>query len=236
MGMDNARVSSASSVGRPIQVLVVEDSLEMLSLLRRGLQRHGYEVAGCVDGASALASYRRQQPDLVLLDLRLPDIDGVELCLEFREIGTAPIIMVTARDAIADRVDGLRAGADDYVVKPFAFEELLARMEAVLRRRPPGSPELNHKDLHVDIESRRVHRGNRDITLTPTEFTILEVLARRADRVVSRAVLTSLLWPDEATMDDKVLDAHVANLRRKLEGGGEERIVQTIRGVGFTLR
>jgi len=218
------------------RVLVVDDSPEILSVLRRGLQRHGYEVVGCGDGRTALESFRHDPPDLVILDLGLPDIDGLELCTRFQEIERVPVIMLTARDAVSDRVQGLRVGADDYVVKPFDLDELVARIEAVLRRRPPGTRELTYDDLRIDLDRRRVVRGAREVALTRTEFDILDVLARRADRVVARDSLASAVWPDVGVMDDSVLDSHVTNLRRKLEAGGERRIVQTVRGIGFTLR
>lgn len=221
---------------RMARVLAVDDSAEILSVVRRGLQRHGYEVVGCGDGRTALEAFRHDPPDLVILDLRLPDIDGLDLCMRFQEIERVPVIMLTARDAVADRVQGLRAGADDYVVKPFELDELVARGEAVLRRRPPGTRELTYDDLRIDLDRRRVHRGTREVPLTRTEFDILEVLARRADRVVSRDGLASAVWPDGGITDDSVLDSHVTNLRRKLESGGEGRIVQTVRGIGFTLR
>ncbi|MEX2228860.1 MAG: response regulator transcription factor, partial [Dehalococcoidia bacterium] len=168
--------------------------------------------------------------------LGLPDIDGLELCTRFQEIERVPVIMLTARDAVSDRVQGLRVGADDYVVKPFDLDELVARIEAVLRRRPPGTRELTYDDLRIDLDRRRVVRGAREVALTRTEFDILDVLARRADRVVARDSLASAVWPDVGVMDDSVLDSHVTNLRRKLEAGGERRIVQTVRGIGFTLR
>lgn len=227
---------SERGVARQTRLLVVDDSVEILSLLRRGLQRHGYEVVGCGDGRTALEAFRHDTPDLVILDLRLPDIDGMDLCARFQEIERVPVIMLTARDAVADRVQGLRVGADDYVVKPFDLDELAARVEAVLRRRPPGTRELSHDDLRIDLDRRSVHRGAREVALTRTEFDILEVLTRRADRVVSRDGLASAVWPDLGIADDSALDSHVTNLRRKLESGGERRIVQTVRGIGFTLR
>lgn len=228
-------MSDRASPSEP-RLLVVDDSPEILSVLRRGLERRGFEVVGCGDGRTALQSFRNAPPDLVVLDLRLPDIDGIELCMRFREIENVPVIMLTARDAVADRVQGLRAGADDYVVKPFDLDELVARIEAVLRRRPPGTRELAYEDLRIDLDRRRVLRGTREVPLTRTEFDILEVLTRRADRVVSRDSLASAVWPDAAFADDSALDTHVTNLRRKLEAGGERRIVQTVRGIGFTLR
>ena len=220
----------------PLRVLAIDDSPEILSLVQRGLSRHGIEVCTAADGESARARFREERPDLVLLDLMLPDVDGLDLYHELQDGDGVPVIMLTARDTVRDRVVGLRAGADDYVVKPFAIEELVARIEAVLRRRAAPPAEQRYEDLRIDTQSHQVFRGEREIELTPTEFRILDALARHPGRVVTRAALAAGLWDQSQDVDDNLLDSHVANLRRKLETGGGRRLVQTVRGIGFVLR
>ena len=220
----------------PPHILVVEDNAEILAHVHRGLTRHRFTVTACSDGQSALNAFAHSMPDLVVLDRLLPDIDGIELCHRFRELNGPPILMLTSLDSVSDRVDGLRAGADDYLVKPFAMEELVARIEAVLRRSPSPAGRLAYEDLEVDIERHEVLRAGTPLPLTPKEFQLLETLVRRPNRVFSRELLASSLWPFGEEVDDNLLDAHVANLRNKLELGGGRRIVQTVRGVGFVLR
>lgn len=221
---------------RNVRILAVDDSPDILSIVQRGLQRRGYEVVACSDGESALRAFSRERPDLVVLDLLLPDVDGVDLCCQMQEIVETPVIMLTSRDGVADRVEGLRAGADDYLVKPFAMEELVARIEAVLRRRPAGPAQITYEDLVVDLDGHRVLRGGEVVPLTPKEFTLLEAMARKPNRVFTRDALMSLLWPAGDRVDDNVLDAHATNLRQKLEAGGGRRLIQTVRGIGFVLR
>ena len=221
---------------RETRILLVDDSPDILSIVQRGLQRRGYEIVACSDGETALKAFAREFPDLVILDLLLPDVDGIDLCYQMQEVAEVPVIMLTSRDAVSDRVEGLRAGADDYVVKPFAMEELAARIEAVLRRRPPTPTAISYEDLLVDVEGHRVTRGGRDIPLTPKEFSLLEVMARRPNRVFTRETLISLLWPASEGIEDNLLDAHATNLRQKLEAGGGRRLIQTVRGIGFVLR
>lgn len=221
---------------RSTRVLLVEDNAEILAHVRRGLQRRGYEVAGCPDGKSALLAYAHELPDIIILDLLLPDVDGIDLCYQFREMDGPPIIMLTSLDSVSDRVEGLRAGADDYLVKPFAMEELAARIEAVLRRRPAESQTVVFEDLLIDPDARTVHRGGELVNVTSKEFHLLELLARRSNRVVTRQIIMSTLWPLEERVDDNVLDAHIANLRQKLEAGGGRRLIQTVRGFGYVLR
>lgn len=228
--------ASAGAERRTPRLLVVEDSPEILSVLTRGLQRRGYEVAACADGESALQAFTRERPDLVILDLLLPDMDGIDLCYRFQETGDTPIIMLTSRDSVSDRVEGLRAGADDYVVKPFAMEELVARVAAVLRRLPAAPGHILYDDLVMDVDGHQAIRAGVPIPLTPKEFQLLEALVRRPRRVFTREILMSLLWPSSDFVDDNLLDAHVANLRQKLEANGGRRLLQTVRGVGFVLR
>jgi DNA-binding response OmpR family regulator len=221
---------------RAVRVMVVDDSPEILSIVQRGLQRRGYEVVACADGESALRAISREIPDLVILDLLLPDIDGIDLCYQMQEVAEMPVIMLTSRDGVSDRVEGLRAGADDYVVKPFAMEELAARIEAVLRRRPVTPATISYDDLTMDIDGHRVLRDGEIVPLTPKEFTLLEVMARKPNRVFTRETLMALLWPASETVDDNLLDAHATNLRQKLEANGGRRLIQTVRGIGFVLR
>jgi DNA-binding response OmpR family regulator len=227
---------SAAAERRDTRILVVDDSPDILSIVQRGLQRRGYEVVACGDGESAMRAFSRDIPDLVVLDLLLPDADGIDLCYQMQELAEVPVIMLTSRDAVSDRVEGLRAGADDYVVKPFAMEELAARIEAVLRRRPATPATITYDDLEVDIEGHRVLRNGELIPLTPKEFTLLELMARKPNRVFTRETLMSLLWPSNEHVDDNLLDAHATNLRQKLEASGGRRLIQTVRGIGFVLR
>ena len=183
-----------------------------------------------------MKSLSRDLPDLVVLDLLLPDVDGIDLCYQMQEAADVPVIMLTSRDGVSDRVEGLRAGADDYVVKPFAMEELAARIEAVLRRRPVLPTTISYEDLAIDVGAHLVTRAGTPVPLTPKEFTLLEVMARKPNRVFTRENLTSLLWPTNESVDDNLLDAHATNLRQKLEANGGRRLIQTVRGIGFVLR
>ena len=221
---------------RAVRVMVVDDSPDILSIVQRGLQRRGYEVVACANGDSALKAFSREIPDLVVLDLLLPDADGIDLCYQLQEMAAVPVIMLTSRDGVSDRVEGLRAGADDYLVKPFAMEELTARIEAVLRRRPASPSMISYEDLVLDIDAHTVTRQGAKVPLTPKEFLLLEVMARKPNRVFTRETLMSLLWPGSESVDDNLLDAHATNLRQKLEAGGGRRLVQTVRGIGFVLR
>ena len=221
---------------RSIRVLVVDDSPDILSIVQRGLQRRGYEVTAVADGESALRAFSRELPDLVVLDLLLPDVDGIDLCYQLQELAEVPVIMLTSRDGVSDRVEGLRAGADDYVVKPFAMEELAARIEAVLRRRPAGPTQIVYEDLAIDVEGHQVTRAGKLVPLTPKEFALLEVMARKPGRVFTRETLMAMLWPSSESVDDNLLDAHATNLRQKLESNGGRRVIQTVRGIGFVLR
>jgi DNA-binding response OmpR family regulator len=216
--------------------MVVEDSPDILSVLRRGLQRRGFEVIPCPDGETALRSFGRETPDIVVLDLLLPDTDGIDLCYQLQEIRETPVIMLTSLDSVNDRVEGLRAGADDYMVKPFAMEELVARIEAVLRRKPATPTELTYDAMTVDVGGHQVLLSGVPVAVTPKEFALIATLARHPQRVFTRETLTSLLWPGEDEVEDNVLDVHVANLRQKLESNGGRRLIQTVRGVGFVLR
>jgi DNA-binding response OmpR family regulator len=222
--------------GRP-RVLVVEDDADIAGVLRRSLDREGYEVRVAGDGESALDESTVFEPDAVVLDLGLPRLDGVDVCRRMREGGDVPILMLTARDAVDARVEGLDSGADDYLVKPFEREELLARVRALLRRRPPrGSAFLVAGDLRLNPDTREVLRGERRLELTAREFELLEHLMRNERIVVSRQALLDEVWGYHPFAETNTVDVFVSNLRRKLEAGGEPRVLHTVRGTGYVLR
>src|SRR3954471_448529 len=224
-------------MSRSARVLVVEDDAEIAGALRRSLRLEGYDVRVAQDGDGALTESGIFEPDLVVLDLGLPKLDGVEVAKRLRDKGDTPILMLTARDGVADRVTGLDAGADDYLVKPFEREELLARLRALLRRRPPrGSAFLTVGDLRLNPDTREVSRGERGIQLTAREFELLEYLMRNERLVVSRQALLDDFWGYDAFAETNTVDVFISNLRRKLEEGGEPRILHTIRGAGYVLR
>jgi len=219
------------------RVLVVEDDREIADVLRRSLGLEGYEVRLAGDGEAALQDAADFTPDAVVLDLGLPKLDGVEVCRRLRAGGDVPILMLTARDAVEARVEGLDSGADDYLVKPFERAELLARVRALLRRRPPrGSAFLVSGDLRLNPDTREVLRGERPLELTSREFELLEHLMRNERLVVSREQLLDQVWDYHPYAETNTIDVFVSNLRRKLEGGGESRILHTVRGSGYVLR
>jgi two-component system response regulator MprA len=210
-------------------VLVVEDDTEIAGVLRRSLDKDGYDVRIAGDGEAALEEAALFAPDAVVLDLGLPRLDGVEVCRRLRERGDVPILMLTAREGLEARVEGLDSGADDYVVKPFERDELLARLRALLRRRPPrGSAYLTVGDLRLNPATREVLRGDRRVDLTAREFELLEYLMRNERLVVSRQALPFA--------ETNTVDVFISNLRRKLEDGGEPRLLHTVRGAGYVLR
>ncbi len=222
--------------GRP-RVLVVEDDTDIAGVLRRSLDKEGYDVRVAGDGESALDEAGVFAPDAVVLDLGLPKLDGVEVCRRLRTEGDVPILILTARDAIDARVEGLDSGADDYLVKPFEREELLARLRALLRRRPPrGSASLVVGDLRLNPATREAFRGERELELTAREFELLEHLMRNERIVVSRQSLLDEVWGYHPFAETNTVDVFISNLRRKLELGGERRVLHTIRGAGYVLR
>ncbi len=222
--------------GRP-RVLVVEDDTDIAGVLRRSLDKEGYDVRVAGDGETALDQAGVFAPDAVVLDLGLPKLDGVEVCRRLRTDGDVPILILTARDALEARVEGLDAGADDYLVKPFEREELLARMRALLRRRPPrGSASLVVGDLRLNPATREAYRGERHLELTAREFELLEHLMRNERIVVSRQSLLDEVWGYHPFAETNTVDVFISNLRRKLEQGGEPRVLHTIRGAGYVLR
>ncbi len=220
------------------RVLVVEDEVNIADFIRRGLIYKGYEVDVAHTGEQALASARDHLPDIVVLDLMLPDMDGIEVCRRLRAADDVPIIMLTARDAVSDKVEGLESGADDYMTKPFEFEELLARIKAALRRRGDraGKEVLRIGDLEVRPASREVTRGGRPIALTAREFDLLEYLARHAGQVVNKETLFERVWGYDFDVESDAIKVYISYLRKKLNAGGEPDLIHAIRGVGYVLK
>jgi two-component system response regulator MprA len=221
-----------------MRVLVVDDEPAVRESISRSLRFEGYEVELAADGESALKSQAARPADAVVLDVMMPMIDGLETCRRLRATGDrVPVLMLTARRAIGDRVTGLDAGADDYLVKPFALEELLARLRALLRRTDTGGTEkLAFGDLELNVTARTVLRADRMIELTRTEFDLLELLLRHPRRVLSRSVLFTEVWGYDFGTGSNSLDVYIGYLRRKLEAHGEPRLVHTVRGVGYVLK
>ncbi len=222
---------------RAPRVLVVEDDGDIADVLVRSLRLEGYDVRLSTDGLVALDDAHAFLPDVVILDLGLPRMDGVEVAKQLRSDDDVPILMLTARDALEARVTGLDAGADDYLVKPFERQELLARLRALLRRRPPrGSAPLRVSDLSLNPDTHEVRRSERDIELTHREFELLEYLMRNERIVVSRQRLLDEVWGYDPFSTTNTIEVFVSNLRRKLEAGDEPRLLHTIRGAGYVLR
>ena len=220
-----------------MRILVVEDEAAIAAFLRQGLTEAGYAVDLASDGAEALHWVAIAEYDLILLDVLLPALDGLTVCQELRRAGVqTPVLMLTARDAIEDRVSGLDSGADDYLVKPFAFAELLARIRALLRREPVlKGPVLQVADLTLDTRSREVRRGDRLIALTTKEYSLLEFLMRHPNQTLTRATIAEHVWNYDFDNLTNVIDVHIFALRRKLDDGHEPRLLHTVRGVGYRL-
>jgi len=228
--------STTQPTTRP-RVLVVDDDRKITAALRRGLTYEGYTVDVANAGAEALAMVRDSHPDVVVLDIMMPGIDGLDVCRLIRRTNNVPILMLTAKDEVPDRVAGLDAGADDYLVKPFAFEELLARLRALLRRREPQkTTELRFADLSLDTRSRTATRGDRKIELTTTEYKLLEFFLSRPGEVLSRETILEKVWGYDFEGESNVLEVYVRYLRSKLECAGEPRLIHTIRGAGYVLK
>ncbi len=220
-------------------ILVAEDDEQVRRSVERALRLEGYQVSTAGDGTAALEAVDRHRPDALVLDVMMPAADGLAVCRRMRARGDrTPVLMLTARAAVEDRVAGLDAGADDYLVKPFALEELLARLRALLRRADPEAPAgiLRFEDLEVDPAARTASRAGRAIDLTKTEFDLLELLVRNAGLVMARDVVYERIWGYDFETTSNPLDVYVGYLRRKLEAGGESRILQTVRGVGYVIR
>ncbi len=220
-----------------MRLLVVDDDPAVRESLRRALTADLYEVQTAGDGREALSATGDAHFDAIVLDVMMPELDGIEVCRHLRATGDrTPVLMLTARDAIDDRVDGLDAGADDYLVKPFALDELRARLRALLRRSESPTETLVQDDLSLDPRTRIVRRGDREIELTRTEFTLLELLLANAGQVLTRSVIFDRVWGYDLADSSNSLDVYVGYLRRKTEAGGEPRVIHTVRGVGYVLR
>ncbi len=229
-----------ASVARP-RVLVVDDDRAVRESLRRSLEFNGYDVSLAADGAEALAGIAGAGADVVIMDVMMPRLDGIEATRALRKAGNdVPILVLTARDAVGDRVDGLDAGADDYLTKPFALQELLARLRALMRRAipPEGATDevLSFADLTMDIATREVRRGDRLVELTRTEFALLEMFLRRPRRVLERSYILEEVWGYDFPTTANSLEVYVGYVRRKTEAGGEPRLIHTVRGVGYVLK
>jgi DNA-binding response OmpR family regulator len=219
-------------------ILVIEDEERIADFLRRGLTLEGYKVLIAGDGPAGLSIARDQPSDLVILDWMLPGMDGLDVCRRLRAAGQTPILMLTAKDAVPDRVAGLDAGADDYLVKPFAFDELLARVRALLRRsKPAEEPEtLRFTDLTLDPAAREAKRGERRLDLTAKEFDLLELFMRHPRQVLTREVIYDRIWGYDFGGESNIIEVYIRYLRQKTEAGGEPRLIQTVRSVGYVLR
>jgi two-component system response regulator MprA len=221
----------------PEHILVIEDEVRISDLLRRGLTYEGFRVSVAGDGPAGLAIARDDPPDLVILDWMLPGLDGLEVCKRLRAAGSVPIIMLTAKESVPDRVAGLNAGADDYMIKPFAFDELLARIHAQLRRNRPQATELLHfADLTMNTATREVMRSNRKLELTTKEHDLLELFLRHPRQVLTRDVIFDRIWSYDFGGESNIIEVYVRYLRQKTEAEGEPRLIQTVRGVGYALR
>ena len=219
------------------RILVIEDEDSILQFLRRGLTYEGYRVETAVDGPSGLALARESPPDLVVLDWMLPGLDGLEVCRRLRAAGEVPILMLTAKEAVSDRVEGLDAGADDYLVKPFEFDELLARIRALLRRaHPEASDVLTFGDLRLDTGTHQAFRGDRLVELTAKEYELLELFMRNPRQVLTREVIFDRVWGYDFGGESNIIEVYVRYLRQKTEAAGESRLIHTVRGVGYVLR
>lgn len=219
------------------RVLVIEDDEQILKFLKRGLAYEGYEVDTAMDGPSSLAIARDNPPDLVVLDLMLPGMDGLEVCRRLRAGGPVPILILTAKDTVTDRIQGLDMGADDYMVKPFELDELLARIRALLRRAQPAQPQiLRFVDLTLDTGARQAKRGERVISLTAKEYELLELFMRNPRQVLDRETIFDRVWGYDFGGASNIIEVYVRYLRQKLEEGGAPRLIHTVRGMGYVLR
>lgn len=218
------------------KVLLVDDDQKLVSLVERGMAYEGFDVVCANDGAQALEVARSADPHVVLLDIGMPGLDGFETCRRLRIEHDLPVIMLTGLDAISDKVRAFELGADDYLTKPFALEELIVRIRAVLRRFGTGNEPLSYADLAIDLVTHTTRRGDRQLDLTRKEFELLTLFVRHPRQVLTRELLFDRLWGLDAPSDMNALEAHVARLRRKMEVDGEARLIETVRGIGYSLR
>jgi two-component system response regulator MprA len=219
------------------RILVIEDEQKIADFLRRGLTYEGFTVEVRLDGESGLKAARDTPPDLVILDVMLPGLDGWEVCRRLRAAGAVPILMLTAKDSVPDRVKGFESGADDYVIKPFAFEELIARVRALLRRtRTSEETVVRFADLTLNVTTREVTRGSRRIDLTTKEFDLLYFFMRHPRQVLTRELIYDRIWGYDFGGESNILEVYIRYLRTKLEQRDEPRLIQTVRGVGYALR
>lgn len=228
-----------------MKILVVDDEQAVRESLRRSLTFNGYEIILASDGVEACESVRRENPELLILDVMMPNMDGLEVCRTLRSEGwDRPILVLTARDGVSDRVAGLDAGADDYLPKPFALEELLARVRSLVRRAAAESiggsvqtkSQLTFEDLYLDADTREVKRGDRAISLTRTEFALLQLLMEHPRKVLSRNTILEEVWGSDFPTSGNALEVYIGYLRKKTENNGESRLIHTVRGVGYVLR
>ena len=218
-------------------ILVVDDDPEIVSFLKRGLTYEGYTVDTASDGAEALTKIREREPDLVVLDIMMPGIDGIEVSKRLRQGSDLPILMLTAKGTVTDRVAGLDSGADDYLVKPFSFDELLARIRALLRRSQPAEGEvLRFMDLSLNTITREVTRAGQPVQLTAQEFQLLELFMRHPRQVLKRDRIYEVVWGYDFGGESNVIEVYVRYLRAKLEADSQPRLIHTVRGVGYVLR
>jgi two-component system response regulator MprA len=228
-----------NAVSASARILVVDDDRSLRRAISRALELEGYEVELAEDGLQATALFEaegRREPDLVLLDILMPNMDGLAACRAIRARSRVPILMLTARGAVDERVEGLEAGADDYLTKPFAVIELIARVRALLRRSGPEEDVLRYADLELDRAERRAYRGGRRLELTRIEFALLELLMSHPRRVLARERIFTSVWGYDMAYASNSLEVYIGYLRRKTEAAGEPRLIQTIRGVGYALR
>ncbi|HET6274997.1 MAG TPA: response regulator transcription factor [Candidatus Cybelea sp.] len=221
----------------PARVLVVDDERALRELLEYGLEQAGFSVRSVTEGSAALRLLQAWSPDLIVLDVMLPGLDGFALLPEIRRLTTAPVVMLTAKTEVAERVAGLTAGADDYVGKPFDIEELVARLRTLLRRpRIEQHETFTYADLSIDAASRTVYRGNRRIELSPREFDLLRVFAEHAEEVLTRSQLLDMVWGIDRDVIPNTVETYVSFLRAKLDSGEPVKLIQTLRGAGYALR
>ncbi len=219
------------------RILIVDDDPEIQSFLRRGLVFEGFTVSVAGDGKQALATARDFPPDVVILDILMPGMDGFEVCRRLREVSDVPILMLTAKGTVPDKVEGFDSGADDYLVKPFAFDELLARIRALMRRRQSlGNHILQFSDLVMDVASREVRRGQKPIELTAKEFELLELFMRHPRQVLTREVIYEKVWGYDFGGESNIIEVYVRYLRAKLEANGGSKLIHTVRGAGYVLK